>query len=215
MGKLIQIKCKGTNSIDINQSIIYKATNLINGKMYVGKTIKKLRERKSAHKHEASNCNDNRYFHKAIRKYGFENFKWEVIDYALSEEISFNMEKYYIKKLKTKAPIGYNLTDGGEGVSGYENKLKTGRYKRCVICGKEFWAIPFHEKNKQGKYCSRECSIFAQKKEYTFINPKGEKIVCLGLNNFCKENNLNAGCIDKVLHGKANHHKEWRMGCVS
>ena len=56
--------------------IIYKVTNLINGKIYIGQSINTLEYRKSQHEREAK-CNKRKtiYFHLALLKYGFENFK--------------------------------------------------------------------------------------------------------------------------------------------
>ena len=59
--------------------IIYKCTNLINGKIYIGQTIKGLKRRKALHEITADK-NRGFYFHNAIRKYGKENFKLEIID---------------------------------------------------------------------------------------------------------------------------------------
>ena len=98
--------------------IIYKVTNLVNNKIYVGKTINTLRYRKTTHQSDAKNRKHNCIFHKAIRKYGEENFVWEIIDEVLFAESLIELEKYYIKKFESKMPSGYNMTDGGEGTTG-------------------------------------------------------------------------------------------------
>lgn len=54
-------------------------------------------------------------FKKALRKYGEENFKWEVIIQCSSLTECQEKEKYYIKKYNTISPYGYNLTEGGNG----------------------------------------------------------------------------------------------------
>ena len=64
--------------------IVYKATNKINNKVYIGITTKTLEHRKSIHKKDSKT--KNTYFYKAIRKHGFDYIKWEVIDTALSIE---------------------------------------------------------------------------------------------------------------------------------
>lgn len=98
--------------------IIYKATNKINGKSYIGKTVKKLYIRVCEHL-SASNRDSQHYFHKAIRKYGIQSFDWLIIDTSETNEILTEKEIYWIKFLNTKAPNGYNLTDGGEGMTGW------------------------------------------------------------------------------------------------
>ena len=83
--------------------IIYKATNKINGKSYIGQTIKPLERRISGHLYELKNGSDY-YFHNALRKYDFENFSWEIICECSSKEEMTDKEKYYIKFFDTKAP---------------------------------------------------------------------------------------------------------------
>lgn len=102
---------------------IYKFTNKINGKIYIGQT-NNIENRKRNHKSEAFNKKSNGYFlpfHSAIRKYGWDNFKFEIIeelpdemgrDYLNEREIFFIT---YYKSLKTEN--GYNITKGGEGCS--------------------------------------------------------------------------------------------------
>lgn len=95
--------------------IIYCYTNLINGKKYVGQTINPT-QRFSQHKSSAFNEKDKDYnapLHRAFRKYGYENFEYEVLAEAdLIEELN-GLEIYYIAHLKTKRPDGYNIEDGG------------------------------------------------------------------------------------------------------
>lgn len=65
--------------------IIYKITNLINSKIYIGQTIKKMQIRWKEHQ-SAAKRGINTYFHKAIRKYGIENFVIEQIAEANSKQ---------------------------------------------------------------------------------------------------------------------------------
>lgn len=108
--------------------VIYKATNLINGKCYIGKTVHKLDTRKLEHNSCAKRSND--YFHRSIRKYGKDNFKWEII-YECDDELILNvMEtmKIIVEHSHVSENNGYNLTWGGDGISGYkhteESKIK-------------------------------------------------------------------------------------------
>jgi len=99
--------------------IIYKVTNLINNKIYIGKSIETLKKRKYMHLWLTKHAG-NHYFHRAIRKYGEENFAWEIIDRCLFAESLIALERHYIKLFKCKFPNGYNLTDGGEGLCGHK-----------------------------------------------------------------------------------------------
>jgi len=89
--------------------IIYKIQNKINGKIYIGKTIRDLNKRISEHLESKSYIGD------ALRKYGLECFDISIIDYAETREWLNDKEIEYINQYNCKHPNGYNLTDGGEG----------------------------------------------------------------------------------------------------
>ena len=93
--------------------VVYLVTNKINGKQYVGQTVRPVEERWKDH----CRVKDENYFHRAIRKYGADNFSVEVIDTATTPEELDEKEVYWIKKLNCLFPNGYNLRDGGN-VSG-------------------------------------------------------------------------------------------------
>lgn len=107
--------------------IIYKATNKINGKVYIGKTIYSLNKRMSVHV-----CSKVGYFSHALRKYGLQSFDISIIDAAQSEEILNEKEIYWIKTFNCRAPNGYNLTDGGEGTSG---RIVSEETKKRMVAG--------------------------------------------------------------------------------
>lgn len=89
---------------------IYKITNKINGKIYIGQTIKKIEYRWSGHCWNQSGCT---YLKHAIQKYGRENFTIEEIDGANSQSELNYLEKHYMYKFDSLAPNGYNLIEGG------------------------------------------------------------------------------------------------------
>lgn len=105
--------------------IIYKVTNTVNNKLYIGQTIKALNERKNGH-HQTQ---DNTYFHRAIAKHGRDIFVWEVIDTSATDSKTLNeLEIHYIKTLKTHSTQhGYNMTWGGDSSweIGRLHKIKT------------------------------------------------------------------------------------------
>lgn len=96
--------------------LIYKITNLINGKIYVGQTTKTLEQRLAKHWSEARCASrPNNYFHNALLKYGIENFIIEKLDTASSIEELNEKEYYWIEKLHSRdKDIGYNLMTGGK-----------------------------------------------------------------------------------------------------
>ena len=99
--------------------MVYLARNLINGKCYIGITSKSLQERKLAHL-RTSNLKHPKYvFHKAIKKYGMQNFEFSELCKFASEDEGKEKEVEYIKSVNTFIPCGYNMTLGGEGVKGH------------------------------------------------------------------------------------------------
>ena len=91
------------------EGIIYKITNKVNGKSYIGQTRYTIEFRWKQHQHK----NDNTYFHNAIHKYGIENFSIEILEKCNIEDLH-SREIFYIAKYDT-FKNGYNLTIGGDG----------------------------------------------------------------------------------------------------
>lgn len=118
---------------------IYKITNLINGKIYIGKTYS-IRIRWSAHKSDARCYTPTTHLYRAMNKYGFKNFKIEELATFNTEKECLLAETAYIKKYHSNdRNIGYNLTEGGEGSSGYkhteETKKLMGAIKKITFVG--------------------------------------------------------------------------------
>lgn len=95
--------------------VIYKATNLVNGKSYIGFTSRWPR-RKLEHL-KCATKNSKFHFHKAIRKYGQDNFEWIILYNSNDLDFCKNiMEGYFIKIFNT-IENGYNLTLGGDSIN--------------------------------------------------------------------------------------------------
>jgi group I intron endonuclease len=107
--------------------IIYKATNTVNNKVYIGQTMAKLSVRKSKHIYDSKN-GSNIYFHLALRKYKLENFLWEVICDCTSIDECNERERYFISHYQSaNREKGYNLDLGGKNSERSEetkNKIK-------------------------------------------------------------------------------------------
>jgi group I intron endonuclease len=129
---------------------IYKITNKINQKFYIGKTIKKLKYRFNNHCYEALSRNSTTYLHRAIRKYGKENFIIEEIELCNSDDLN-EREIFWISTLKPQ----YNLTAGGEGISGYKyteeqrKKMSERRIGKYVGEKNPFYGRHHSEETKQ------------------------------------------------------------------
>lgn len=101
---------------------IYLRTNKINGKQYVGQAVDIDKRQRDW------NCLLCRYAGSAINnarnKYGIDAFEFEILKECKDDELN-KWEMYYIKELNTKRPYGYNLTDGGDGTSGFSHTEET------------------------------------------------------------------------------------------
>lgn len=95
---------------------VYQAQNLINGKCYIGKTVKALPKRISEH-YSAAKKGSIYFFHNAIRKYGRESFEWTLLFENDDDDKLSEIEIGCIKLSNTQWPNGYNLTSGGEGMA--------------------------------------------------------------------------------------------------
>jgi group I intron endonuclease len=99
--------------------IIYKVTNIINGKIYIGQTVKGLHKRRGEHERSSRNGSSTTHMARAFNKYGLDNFKWEIIEKCYSKDELDEMEFHYIMSYRSTIKIfGYNCTFGGEGYSG-------------------------------------------------------------------------------------------------
>lgn len=90
---------------------VYLITNLINQKQYIGITNNYIK--RWANHISKQPKNREQVIHRAINKYGKENFKFEILFENLSVEEASEKEIQLIKEYKTKVPYGYNVADGG------------------------------------------------------------------------------------------------------
>lgn len=99
--------------------LIYKAT-FPNGKSYIGRTTRSLNKRKQYHKKDSKT--KKRVICNAIRKYGWENVLWEILEDNITDfEYLKERETFNILKYDTYIPNGYNmiLEDKSNGSFGY------------------------------------------------------------------------------------------------
>lgn len=94
---------------------IYKATSITTGKVYIGQSCQTLQKRMSQHLYKATSDYDpNNHFHNAIRKYGFQDFVFQIIEDDITDnELLNEREKYWINYYNSYYD-GYNSTLGGE-----------------------------------------------------------------------------------------------------
>ena len=101
---------------------IYLIKNNINGKCYVGKTLKSPEERFSEHLRDARKpTEENRPLYRAIQKYGSDNFSLQVLE-ECADKFASSREMWYIEQLETYAH-GYNATVGGDGKQLFDHEV--------------------------------------------------------------------------------------------
>lgn len=131
-----------------SKNVIYKFTNLVNNKVYIGQTRKQFRERLAQHVWQMKNnpC----YFHKSLAKYGLSNFDITILETCENPEDLNGLEVYWIDYYgSTDRNKGYNLTTGGSGIPSfsdrnYQEKEET-RKKRSKSA-KAKWQDPEYRK---------------------------------------------------------------------
>lgn len=108
--------------------IVYKITNKIDGKCYIGKTIRTLEQRIKCH--IRSSKTSKLMFHTALNKYGIDNFKYTILEICMSIKEMNEKEIWYIKHFNSFGENGYNLTFGGDGNNYYKGKKFTEEHKK-------------------------------------------------------------------------------------
>lgn len=190
--------------------LIYKITNKINGKLYVGLTTQKMSNRFRAHiysafvKREDTHC---RALSSAIHKYGQENFTIECIDQASSKEDLCKKEIDWISKLNTICPNGYNITSGGEnGFSRTSESIARGiqTRKERKECG-----LIYNKKRRPISAEVREIIAKKTRKTYVLKSPDGVIYKIKGLVGFSKELGLSRSHLSKVFAGTRKSSNGW------
>ena len=120
---IIKLLEAGNNMI-IDKPIcgIYKITNIQNNKSYIGQSGN-IKFRWITHIIDSIN-NESAPIHIAIRNFGIEKFKLEILEECSIEELN-NKEKYYIQKYNTLIPNGYNVNEGGKYFRNSKRNLNT------------------------------------------------------------------------------------------
>jgi len=162
---------------------IYKITNKINNKIYIGQVYNKtIFDRFERHIKEASS-NSRSYIDRSINKYGSDNFICELIDTANSLEELNQKEKYWIKYYNsTDRNIGYNLTLGGDGGNTYlcksddemkiiKAKISTANYGKNNGMSKQIKALNVNTNEIiHFETLHEACMYFNHKQKGSFLN---------------------------------------------
>jgi group I intron endonuclease len=222
---------------------IYKLTNTINGKSYIGFTSKAPEKRWAAHL-EKAHAKKNVYLYDAINKYGWENFTKEVIYCSQDAEHTLSvMEPYFIREYNTffTDEHGYNMTRGGEGTLGakFSDERKIAISIRLKGSGNSFFGRHHTDETKQkvSEAVKRsrhlrvgEAAPFAGHKHseesrrqigdtqgdtWQITFPDGHNETVHNLRAFCREHKLTAPLMIAVSKGRQRHHKNFRCTNVA
>ncbi len=168
---------------------IYKTTNLINGKFYIGK-------------HQTKDLNDGylgsgKLLKRAINKYGLDNFHKEILYVCESEKQMNALEKILVVP---DPELNYNLCTGGHGGFGYINeslKLQSkGRKAADIILSNRYGKNWRTIQGRIGGIAASNSPKWQKSmknkigKTFDITSPLGEVILTNNLSKFCQENNL-------------------------
>ena len=98
--------------------LVYKTTNLINGKIYIGQTVRIQKFLKNNY------YGSGIFLKRAIQKVGISNFTTEIIKYTENQKELDELEVYYIKQYQSYNPYGYNIANGGFGAGKHSQDTK-------------------------------------------------------------------------------------------
>jgi len=206
--------------------VIYKVKNKINGKTYIGQTIQVLGKRIGQHLKESKNDKNNKPFLNAIKKYGIENFDWEIIDEASSLDELDEKEIYWIKQLNSITPNGYNILGGGQKnripmVSECLSKIISDGLKKSEKWQKTLNSVEYQEKvkkfimsNKGKKFSQEHKNKIGQKngprlieqnknkaKNWILVDYQNNILRIKSLEDFCEQNGLKIHFFVNTLRG--------------
>lgn len=185
-----------------NQVYIYKITNTINNKCYIGQSIQTNNIRLNNHRYLLrANRHSNPYLQSAWNFYGEEAFVFEKIKFAQTTEELDSLEKQLIQEHGSdNREFGYNIFSGGHHQHGVpdEVRLKIGnanRGNRHSDEQRQRWAM---EKRKN-TYASH------------ILSPDETLYPVDNIRLFCKTHGLDKGNLMRVLKGQSYHVKGWRL----
>lgn len=186
--------------------IIYKYENIFNHKVYIGQTIN---EEKRIAAHRNAIIEKNPHFHAAIRKYGFENFNYEVLFRIQCELLDYvkivldELEIYYISKFdSTNVDKGYNISEGGGGTLGYKlteehkKKISDVMKSKHIQLSKE-QLLKMQEKRKEVKVLKGKCIVRC--------DLQGNKLESyISMRDASRKFNCNAKSLSRAMTRKTN-----------
>lgn len=208
---------------------IYKVTNKINGKIYIGKDTKNSK----------NYLGSGIVIKESLKKYGKDNFSKEILDECDNYDTLNEKEKYWISFYNsTDVNIGYNRSYGGDGFSGITQetidkivrkrlgkKLSQETKEKISKSNKDKPKSESHKKSLSEAWEKRKIehphtqetlekmsnSMLGKnaKNTYKLTDPDGKEFLVNNLTQFAKIHNLQGPLLCKVASGERKHHKKW------
>ena len=194
--------------------------------MYFGCTSRSLHERIAEHRYRALRLNKNLKFDNAIRKYGFENFNWKIIETLSTHDEMLALEQQLISEHGTFKD-GYNSSLGGEsgsfGLGGDKHwsygVLRTDAEKQHLsnvmkgrYCGENnpFYGLNHSDETKLKISLANKGNKPHTTKYWKVVLPSGETIETSDRVKFCKEHNLNYNSVRSAV-SKGRPYKNYKF----
>lgn len=192
-------------------NIIYKITNTVTGKVYIGLTTSGLAHRKAGHKTRMMLGQRNHKLYQSMRKHGFDKFKFDTLCCALLPEYLPHLETMFIA-LHNSYVRGYNMNTGGSMV-GVETREKL----RAIFIGRK---ITWSDKIVASRLANpnrKDPKDFVAKGKHNTNSKWGVieycgKIICVkGLRQFCGKKGLTHSNLYATANGGQNYHRGYRL----
>jgi len=191
---------------------IYKATNVLNGKCYIGFDSAWPNRMNEHIKFKGS------YINNAISKYGSERFTWEVICQSLDGQYLLKqMEPYFIIQYDSMYPNGYNMTNGGDGMVVVPEiiRRKMSRKRRLRITKEStIEKLKINAINNINKF-NETTKEWKTRITWKITYPSGEVVEVNNLREFCRNHKLTQNLMLEVAYGNQNHHKQFKCERIS
>lgn len=192
--------------------LIYSITNTANGKVYIGQTRQGLARRKGEHIHRFNLGERDHKLYRAMRKYGIDKFRFEVVKYASKVEDLDELEMRFIAEFNS-FQRGYNMTCGGDSISDETRAKLSAIHKGRKITWYD--KVLATRKINRAKNGPNDCPVRGEKsklsKQYLVRKPDGTEQVVTGIRQFCRDNSLDHATLFAVLAGKQRHHKGYTL----
>lgn len=207
--------------LNVFRYTIYKITNIINGKMYIGKHI--IKDENDVY------FGSGYLLKQAINKYGRINFKMEILEDCLEKEMD-QREIFWIDKLNSLIPNGYNINIGGTGGNTLSNNPR--KKDICDRISKKLKGIKRGNQSQSHKIKNRDTHLGKRDSDNTKIKKSrchakkwvlflsdGTKIseFDISLKDYCLKNKISYSLLRKyknnIVPSKKNIKDKRTIGC--